>query len=127
MHPVKALRGFRLDTRHNFSPPVLKAEHTVPRWALPLQTPRISEPGIMTGQQVARILPGHGYAPFGRAGLPPLIPTGRDGQPKHRHRKHREPQQPLHVASNPPTPPPPPTTTPTPSHPPPTPPPPAPP
>src|SRR3546814_4487402 len=89
-----------LDTRHNFSPPVLKAEHTVPRWALPLQTPRISEPGIMTGQQVARIIAGHGYAPFGRAGLPPLMPTGRDGQPKHRQRKRRERQPALHVAFN---------------------------
>src|SRR3546814_6749493 len=70
------------------------------RWALPLQTPRISEPGIMTGQQVARIIAGHGYAPFGRAGLPPLMPTGRDGQPKHRQRKRRERQPALHVAFN---------------------------
>src|SRR3546814_5231468 len=86
--PVKALRGFRLDTRHNFSPPVLKVEHTVPRWALHLQTLRISEQGIMTGQQVARIIAGHGYAPFGRAGLPPLMPTARDGQPKQIGRAH---------------------------------------
>src|SRR3546814_10594008 len=50
--------------------------------------------------QVARIIAGHGYAPFGRAGLPPLMPTGRDGQPKHRQRKRRERQPALHVAFN---------------------------
>src|SRR3546814_11515308 len=107
MHPVKALRGFRLDTRHNFSPPVLKAEHTVPRWALPLQPPRISEPGIITGQQVARIIAGHGYPPFGPPGLPPFLPTGRERKPNHPQSQRPAPQAPTPAAFNPPPTPPP--------------------